>query len=913
MSSKASLIRLRPLSYIHVQDTNTSITTLVVGPRTFTRAAHEQVVEGPSPMVAIPPRSYAVVQNPALRPDDDPRGAPLLDAAGQVRLRHGGEEVRLGKLDGAATGAAGAASAVQWVEPFPLYPGEKLAKSGITPLQVVNADCALLLRATADHVDAATGAGHAAGNEWLWYGPGTYIPSVNVTVVEVVKSIVVHENTALKLRARRGFTDRDGNVREAGAEWLYRTTGAFLPAVEEEVLGVVKATVLTDKRALHLRAAVSFTDVFGQARRAGDEWLVTVSDAPTHIPDVHEQVVADVAVTTLSSRQYAVVLNPVHADGSQRVGEKELRRGEASFFLKPGESLENGIQNVIVLGEDEALLLTASEDFVDDTGDVGEARVGKAAAAKAAAAATTTTTAGGGDKKKGGAATPAGKPVKRAAGTRWMTYGPREYTPPIQVQVLAKRRAIPLDQNEGVYVRNLKTGRVSAVIGSSYMLAPDEELWAKTLPPAVEALLAKQGRDKVGSTSAGAASSSAAATPKRDPTRVVTYRAPHNSAVQVYDYKKQRSRVVFGPELICLNPNEEFTVLSLSGGTPKKEGQIRSVALLLGPDFMSDVVLVETSDHARLSLKLSYNWHFEVDAKSRAGGDAGDDDAAAQQLFAVGDFVGDACKAVASMVRAAVAATSFDDFHKHSARVIRSAVFGLDERAKVRDRLVFVANRLVITNIDIQSVEPVDQRTRDALQKSVQLAIEITTKSQEATARHEAERLEQEAKGRLERQKITDAAEAEKARKQLVSLQAQSLAVEAEGEAKAAATAEADAALISGQASLKSAELRAKAIRIKGEVDVAQLKAKTEQELQHQKALDELEIARAQELAQIEIEKFKKTVSSIGADVLAEIAQSGPKAQAELLEGLGLSTVLMTDGSTPISLVDAAKGLVANP
>lgn len=38
--------------------------------------------------------------------------------------------------------------------------------------------------------------------------------------------------------------------------------------------------------------------------------------------------------------------------------------------------------------------------------------------------------------------------------------------------------------------------------------------------------------------------------------------------------------------------------------------------------------------------------------------------------------------------------------------------------------------------------------------KSVQLAIEITTNSQEAAARHEAERLEQEAKGRLERQKI---------------------------------------------------------------------------------------------------------------------------------------------------------------
>jgi len=48
---------------------------------------------------------------------------------------------------------------------------------------------------------------------------------------------------------------------------------------------------------------------------------------------------------------------------------------------------------------------------------------------------------------------------------------------------------------------------------------------------------------------------------------------------------------------------------------------------------------------------------------------------------------------------------------------------------------VFKQNNLYITSIDIQSVEPVDQRTRDSLQKSVQLAIEITTNSQEAAAR----------------------------------------------------------------------------------------------------------------------------------------------------------------------------------
>jgi len=68
-------------------------------------------------------------------------------------------------------------------------------------------------------------------------------------------------------------------------------------------------------------------------------------------------------------------------------------------------------------------------------------------------------------------------------------------------------------------------------------------------------------------------------------------------------------RVVFGPELVMLGPDEQFTQLSLSGGKPKQPNKIRSLCLLLGPDFCTDVIVVETSDHARLQLQLSYNWY----------------------------------------------------------------------------------------------------------------------------------------------------------------------------------------------------------------------------------------------------------------------------------------------------------------
>jgi len=268
----------------------------------------------------------------------------------------------------------------------------------------------------------------------------------------------------------------------------------------------------------------------------------------------------------------------------------------------------------------------------------------------------------------------------------------------------------------------------------------------------------------------------------------------------------------------------------------------------------------------------------------------------------VPDFVGDACKAIASRVRGAVAQTSFDSFHKHSALVIRKAVFGVTPEGVVRNRFTFSANRLVITNIDIQSVEPVDQRTRDSLQKSVQQAIEITTKSQEAAARHEAERLEQEARGLLERQKITDESAAEKARAELLQLLAQSAAVESTGQATAEAKARAASATIEGEAAVRQAELKAKASQIRTEAELAQIKARQLAEVQHQKALDELEIEMAREMSKIEAGKIARVVKAVGPSTLTAMSRASEDSKARLLKGLGLNSVLLTDPSSGASL-----------
>merc|ERR1711871_1374257 len=380
-----------------------------------------------------------------------------------------------------------------------------------------------------------------------------------------------------------------------------------------------------------------------------------------------------------------------------------------------------------------------------------------------------------------------------------MVYGPRDYIPPVEVQILEKRRKIPLDENEGIYIRNINTGVVTAVVGETYLLSAHEELWEKELPTEVDELLAKQGQTYRPSHEESEVQTSFT----RNKTKVVTYRVPHNAACQVYDFKTKTSRVVFGPDLVMLSPDEQFTVLSLSGDKPKRPGVIKSLNLMLGPDFMTDIITVETSDHARLRLTLSYNWQFQMD-------DADDP----SKIFNVRDFTGDACKAIASRVRGAVAAVTFDHFHKTSAKLIRSSVFGTKADGKIGNFLKFEANSLVITNVDIQSVEPVDVETRAALQKSVQMAITITTNSQEAAARHHAMREDEAAKGTLLHQQLVNQAESERAKKELLELKAQSAAVESTGLAKAEALARAEAARIKGEAAVTEAELSAKAAEL---------------------------------------------------------------------------------------------------
>jgi major vault protein len=98
-----------------------------------------------------------VVENPAVR---DKTGKVVVDANGQVKLLHSDVDIRFAQ------------------EPFPLYPGE-LLKQVVTPLKVIEPNCALRLRAVLDFVDDGDQQ-RRAGDEFLFEGPGKTSLSVEM-------------------------------------------------------------------------------------------------------------------------------------------------------------------------------------------------------------------------------------------------------------------------------------------------------------------------------------------------------------------------------------------------------------------------------------------------------------------------------------------------------------------------------------------------------------------------------------------------------------------------------------------------------------------------------------------------------------------------------------------------------------
>jgi major vault protein len=301
---------------------------------------------------------------------------------------------------------------------------------------------------------------------------------------------------------------------------------------------------------------------------------------------------------------------------------------------------------------------------------------------------------------------------------------------------------------------------------------------------------------------------------RRDKSRVVKYNCPFNSIMQIYNLKTKKNRIVFGPDLVVLDPEEEFTLISLSGNTPKKTGMIQTLFLKLGPTFSSDQFTVETIDHTKLNLVVSYHWHFDL----KKG-----DEENALKIFTIRDFIGNMSRSMASKIRSTIATISFEEFHKNSEIYIRKSVFGESEDGKLNNSYCFDECNLVISNVDVRGVEPIDSITRTLLQNSVSLAIELTTKTYEQEFQIKKLIKEQEFKGELEKLKIQNEINLTKKEIDLNKLKVESDIITENGLTRANALAQKESVTIESKSLVDLAEMKIKADQLENEFSMKQI------------------------------------------------------------------------------------------
>ena len=113
-------IRIAPYQYIHVQDRMNNVSRLEKGPQNFTKKDNEIITLGkdrPVDYIFMQPYEYCLINDPVMRNPKDK--SLILDKHGQVKNKIGDSEIR---------------TSFDYTEPFPLYPGETLAKKEKLPI-----------------------------------------------------------------------------------------------------------------------------------------------------------------------------------------------------------------------------------------------------------------------------------------------------------------------------------------------------------------------------------------------------------------------------------------------------------------------------------------------------------------------------------------------------------------------------------------------------------------------------------------------------------------------------------------------------------------------------------------------------------------------------------------------------------
>jgi hypothetical protein len=297
------------------------------------------------------------------------------------------------------------------------------------------------------------------------------------------------------------------------------------------------------------------------------------------------------------------------------------------------------------------------------------------------------------------------------------------FFPTQSLEVVAIIVAIPLAEREGVYVRDIATGRMTTVVGPVNYL-PD--------PTRVEVVARALDDDR---------RSLYGILPEHDTSRALSVYVPSSFAVLVT--ARDKREVVRGPQTRVLDYDEELELLELSTGRPKSsERTLRTCFLQTDGNKVSDVLHLKTADHNEVEVVVSYRVSFVAE-----GG--------AERWFNVKDYVGLLCDHAGSLLRAAARACSIEAFYQNSTEILRAAILGEKREGEPRAGRHFEENGMVIYDVEVLDVRILDPEVQVLIGGAQRNAIVAEVSRRQELLRLETERLKEQVRRAICEEQVT--------------------------------------------------------------------------------------------------------------------------------------------------------------
>jgi major vault protein len=218
-------------------------------------------------------------------------------------------------------------------------------------------------------------------------------------------------------------------------------------------------------------------------------------------------------------------------------------------------------------------------------------------------------------------------------------------------------------------------------------------------------------------------------------------------------------RVEIGPKTILLDYDETLEVLELSTGKPKNTDKLqRTVYLRIKNNKVSDIVGVETKDHAPISIKMSFRVDF--------GGEP-------TKWFDCENYVKLLTDHIRSMLKGTIRKIEVEEFYGNGEAIVRNIILGEKDEEGHRPLQTFEENGMIVKDVEILQIkiedESISRMLSEHQRKTVEQNISLNRQEKDLIVTKRQEKIKQESNqarqetatltSKLEIQRIEEGAE----------------------------------------------------------------------------------------------------------------------------------------------------------